>query len=96
MIDLACVSGSSPPSEGCRSSSKSDKMLFDIENSEFLSIEEAAFFFRTTKGSIRNATSNGKIPPRCYRKFGRRILYIKSELRKLLLGGCQEGESDGN
>jgi hypothetical protein len=72
------------------------KSLFDIENSDFLDTVEAATYLRTTVASIRNATSNGKIPPTCYRKFGRRNLYLKSELRKLLLGANPKGVSDGS
>lgn len=67
--------------------------FFDNLDREFLSTEEAAQYLRTTVGSVRNATSNGKIPPRCYGRLGKRILYIKSELRKLLLGQDQKGES---
>lgn len=69
--------------------------LFDIENSEFLSTIEAAAYLRTTVGSIRNATSNGKIPPSCYRKFGTRTLYIKDELKRFLLGQNQKGSFNG-
>lgn len=65
----------------------SGQPLLEPQEVEFLITEEVAEYLRTTVGSIRNATSNGKIPPHCYRKFGRRILYIKSELTRLVLEG---------
>lgn len=63
-----------------------ESLLFDIANNEFLTTEEVAVYMRTTVGAIRTATSNGRIPPHCYRKPGKRNLYIKSEIRKLLMG----------
>jgi excisionase family DNA binding protein len=76
----------------------SDASLFDNPNIEFLSTLEAAAYLRTTVGSIRNATSSGKIPAHCYCKFGTRVLFIKSELRKLLLdwNKTNRGVSNGN
>ena len=50
--------------------------------SEWLTTDEAAEYLRTSPQNIRNLTSNGKLP---YYKFGRRNMYLKSELRDQLL-----------
>ncbi len=71
--------------------SKAQVDRIEIKEAEFLNTKEAAAYLRTTVGSIRNATSNGKIPPHCYRKFGRRTLYLRTELRDLLLGQSRIG-----
>lgn len=59
--------------------------LIDIANKEFLDAKEASAFTGIAVGTIRNWTSNGRLPPIAYRKAGRKILYMKSALRELLL-----------
>lgn len=60
---------------------------------EVLTSIEAADFLRVSVGTLRNLTSNGKIP---YYKFaGRRNRYLKSELTKLLMSQ-PKGERHGN
>lgn len=82
---------------------KNEARLFDIVNkSEWLTTKEAAAFLRIKVGTLRNWTSDGKIPPAAYRKTaprgrkGGRNLYLKSALEELLLAGTLEGVSHGS
>lgn len=53
-----------------------------IEETEWLTSEEAALFLKIPVGSLRNMTSNGKVP---YYKLGRSNRYRLEDLNKLLL-----------
>ncbi len=59
---------------------------------EWLSVPEAAEYLRISEGSLRNMTSNGKIP---FYKLGGRVRYQKAELKTLLLSN-RKGASYGN
>ncbi len=48
---------------------------------EWLTTEQAAVYLKIPAGSLRNMTSNGKIP---YSKLGRSNRYYLGDLRKLL------------
>lgn len=52
------------------------------ENAEWLTTEQAAKYLCLPVGTVRNLTSNGKIP---YYKLGRLNRYLCEDLRKLLL-----------
>lgn len=52
------------------------------ESEEWLTTNEAAEYLRTSPQNILNLCNNGKLP---YYKFGRRNMYLKSELRDQLL-----------
>ena len=60
-----------------------------LKTEKMMSTEEAAEFLGISVGSLRNMTSQGKIP---YFKLGRRNRYSRNELTQLLLsnkrGGC--------
>lgn len=59
-----------------------NKIFENLINEEiWLTAKEAAGFLRISVESLRNMTSNGKIP---HYKLGRRVRYLKSELRALL------------
>lgn len=84
------------------SDTKAQSQLFDIINSsEWLNSKEAAAFMRIAVGTLRNWTSNGKIPPTVYRKTsslrrrGGKIVFSKAALRELLLAQ-KLGEQNGN
>lgn len=51
------------------------------EKTVILTAQEAADFLKMPLGSLRNLTSDGKIP---YYKIGRRVRYLKSDLIALL------------
>ena len=77
------------------------QMFFDRRNiigsgTEFddvwLTSEEAALFLKISSATLRNLTSNGKIP---FYKFGRRNRYRLKELHSLLLGKAK-GAHHGN
>lgn len=53
-----------------------------IEESEWLTSEEAARYLRVTEQTLRNMTSNGRVP---YYKLGRSNRYLRSELKSLLV-----------
>lgn len=55
---------------------------------EWLTAEQAARYLGLSVGALRNSTSNGQIP---YYKLGRRVRYLKSELRNLLLQNRRGG-----
>lgn len=59
---------------------------------EWLTTAEAAGVLKIPEGSLRNLTSNGRIP---YYKLGRRNRYLKSDLLKLLLS-TRKGEFNGS
>ena len=67
---------------------RSVELLFDNlhdspeQNGEWLTTDEAAFFLRISTATLRNLSSNGKVP---YYKWQRRNRYRKSELTQLLL-----------
>lgn len=65
---------------------------FSTESDEWLNSKEAANYLRISEKTLRNLTSLGKVP---YYKFGRKNLYIKSELRKLIVP-AHEGRTNGN
>ena len=56
--------------------------------SEWLTTEEAARYLKVSIQSLRNLTSNGKVP---YYKFESRNRYRLEELRKLLLKNPRGG-----
>lgn len=60
--------------------------------SEWLTTVEAASYLGISEGSLRNMTSNGKVP---YHKLGRRNRYRLADLRELLLAQ-KRGGSYGN
>lgn len=64
----------------------------EAANQEWLSVSEAAEYLRISEGSLRNLTSNGKIP---FYKLGRRVRYLKAELKALLLSN-RKGVLYGN
>jgi excisionase family DNA binding protein len=49
---------------------------------EWLTTEEAAAYLKISCASLRNMTSNGKVP---FYKLARRNRYLKAELKKMLL-----------
>lgn len=53
-------------------------------NPECLNTEQAAAYLGISSASLRNMTSNGKVP---FYKLGRRNRYRLPELRELLLSG---------
>lgn len=55
---------------------------------EWLTTEEAAKYLKVSVPSLRNMTSNGKVP---YYKFERRNRYRLDDLRKLLLKNPRGG-----
>lgn len=55
---------------------------------EWLTSEEAAKYLKVSVASLRNMTSNGKIP---YYKFDRRNRYRVDDLRKLILKNPKGG-----
>lgn len=55
---------------------------------DILTTNEAAIFLKISVGTLRNLTSNGKVP---YYKFGRRNRYFKSELLGLILNKPKGG-----
>lgn len=95
--DTYSVSGSSPPESGLqqpvvvgRSESNDSSSL----KTEWLTTKEAAEFLKIPVGSLRNLTSNGKVP--YYKLTGTRLnRYLRSELQGLLLSGFRGG-SYGN
>lgn len=60
---------------------ESDRSL-KIEEAEWFTSKEAAEFLRVSEGTLRNMTSNGKIP---YAKLGRSNRYNRYELNTLIL-----------
>ena len=56
-----------------------------------LSVESAAKFLDTTPLAIRGLQKRGELP---YKKRGRRILYLKSEIEKLLVNYPAAGSID--
>lgn len=58
-----------------------DNLNKEIDEKEWLTTSEAAFYMGLTKKSLYNLTSNGHVP---HYKLGRRNRYKKSELRSLL------------
>ena len=63
----------------------------DISTQEWLTIKEASEYLRIPVGTLRNWTSNGRIP---YRKIGRCVRYKRSELRDLLNRNRRGGPYD--
>lgn len=53
-----------------------------LTTKEWLTSEEAADYLSISVGTLRNLTSNGKIP---YYKFGKLNRYLQTDLRRLLL-----------
>ena len=49
---------------------------------EFVNAEQISVFLKINVQTVRNLTSNGKIP---YYKFGKRVLYRIDEVRELVL-----------
>jgi excisionase family DNA binding protein len=52
------------------------------EDDQWLTTEEAAKYLRINGATLRNLTSNGRVP---YYKLGRLNRYLRSELKRLLL-----------
>jgi excisionase family DNA binding protein len=69
-----------------------NKIMLPAQDDEWLTTEDAAEFLKLSVASLRNETSNGKIP---YYKLGGRNRYNKNDLRKLLLSK-KRGGSNGN
>lgn len=67
-------------------SSEEDTFLIHAPRSltDWLNTEQAAAYLGIPVGSLRNLTSNGRIP---YYKLGRRNRYKLSDLHELLLSG---------
>ncbi len=63
-----------------------------LKTEKMMSTREAADFLGIPVGSLRNLTSQGKIP---YYKLGRRNRYSRNELTQLLLSN-KRGGSYGN
>ena len=53
-----------------------------LNEPEWLDAREAATYLRLTLGAVRNMTSNGQLP---HYKLGKRVRYLRSELRQRLL-----------
>lgn len=63
-----------------------------LKFNEVMNSEEAAAYLRIPVGTLRNWTSNGKIP---FRKLGRLNRYLKDDLRNLL-DSNKRGGFNGN
>jgi excisionase family DNA binding protein len=61
----------------------SENRIDDENTYEWLTSREAAEYLKISVGTLLNLTSRGAVP---FYKFGRRNRYLKSELRRLLLG----------
>lgn len=72
----------------CKSQNSDSEITESSLKFEWLSTEEAASFLRISVKSLRNLTSNGKIP---YYKFFNLNRYRKDELQKLLLAQKRGG-----
>ena len=59
-----------------------------IEEDEWLTTKEAAKYLKIRQDCLLRLVSNGKVP---YYKLGRSNRYLKSELRKLVLGQPRGG-----
>lgn len=55
---------------------------------EWLTTEEAAAYLKISAHTLRNLTSNGRVP---YYKWQSRNRYLKSDLRKLLMSNKRGG-----
>lgn len=65
--------------------------FFEQTNKEWLSTAEAADYLGVPVGSLRNLTSNGKVP--YYKVPGTRLnRYLRTELRELLLRERRGGQ----
>lgn len=60
---------------------KTETPNIENEGEVWLTAQEAAVYLRLSVESLRNMTSNGKVP---HYKLNRRVRYLKSELRTLL------------
>lgn len=67
-------------------------LTIEYRDRDILTSAEAADYLRISIGTLRNETSNGKIP---YYKLGRRNRYFRSELRRVLMSQ-PKGERHGN
>lgn len=63
-----------------------------VEETEWLTSDEAAEYLRVSTGTLRNMTSNGRIP---YVKLGRSNRYNRHELQQLLFS-ARRGVRDGH
>lgn len=77
---------------GCNIQIGDSKITESSLKIEWMSTEEAASYLRISVKSLRNLTSNGKIP---HYKFFKLNRYRKDELQKLLLTH-KRGVSNGN
>jgi excisionase family DNA binding protein len=68
------------------------KCSFKSEIAEWLTSKQAAEYLNLPIGTLRNLTSNGKIP---YYKLGHLNRYLREDLRKLLLKE-KRGANHGN
>lgn len=83
------LSGTSPPESKQVFENKiveSPELRSDLN--QWLTTNEAAEYLRISPASLRNQTSNGKVP---YFKFGRLNRYRKSDLDKILLSQKRGG-----
>ncbi len=61
----------------------------------FLSVDETAKLLRTTKKSIYAKIHRKEFPKNTFRRFGRRVLFVKEELLKFVLStDCPEKPED--
>lgn len=76
------LSGTSPPTSQQFFDNQIDESskLMDLSVC-WLNTNEAAAYLRISPASLRNSTSNGKVP---YYKYGRLNRYLKSDLDKIL------------
>ena len=85
-------------SDGAKDSNVQPPKLFDnlekfvAEGFEWLTTEQAAYYLQVSVPTLRNDSSNGKVP---YYKYGKRNRYRLSELRQLLLSN-KRGGFNGN
>ena len=80
------------PSPPLRGDDHERESVHGCSLTEWLTTEEAAHYLKVSVPSLRNMTSNGKIP---YYKFARRNRYRIDELRRLLLTN-PKGDFYGN
>lgn len=57
---------------------------------EFVNAEQISAFLKINTQTVRNLTSNGKLP---YYKFGKRVLYRIDEIRELILKNKRGNQS---
>jgi excisionase family DNA binding protein len=71
-----------PESPPTSSHSVFENSIDESSQTRWLSSEEAADYLRIPVGTLRNMTSNGRVP---HYKLGRLNRYLEADLKKLLL-----------